>query len=170
MSRRCRRPSPLASAMESWTSPTTREEGCSCRSEVLGNAPGRGWARADQTKVVTCAKASRTASREVHQRRRGVQHPAGARSEKPVRGQALLATGFTYRTTILWHDDQAGSGTDRGTPDPSAPHVIPPVEAIIVVHRGSWKRILDEPRPHDLGHDDWLQLCGPRGLMAIRVT
>jgi site-specific DNA-methyltransferase (adenine-specific) len=78
--------------------------------------------------------------------------------------QALLATGFTYRTTILWHDDQAGSGTDRGTPDPSAPHVVPPVEAIIVVHRGPWKRILDEPRPHDLGHDDWLQLCGPRGL------
>jgi site-specific DNA-methyltransferase (adenine-specific) len=78
--------------------------------------------------------------------------------------QALLASGFTYRTTILWHDDQAGAGTDRGTPDPSAPHVVPPVETIIVVHRGPWKRILDEPRPHDLGHDDWLQLCGPRGL------
>jgi site-specific DNA-methyltransferase (adenine-specific) len=78
--------------------------------------------------------------------------------------RALLAAQFNYRTTILWHDDQAGAGTDRGTPDPSAPHVVPPVEAIIVVYRGTWKRIVDGSKEHDLGHDDWLQLCGPRGL------
>src|SRR5437868_14849660 len=68
--------------------------------------------------------------------------------------QALLAAGFKYRTTILWHHDQAGVGTDRGTPNPSAPHVVVPVEAIIVVHRGSWKRVVDERCQHDLGHDD----------------
>jgi len=92
------------------------------------------------------------------------QHPT---EPKPVYAdwlQALLAVGFRYRTTIFWHDDQAGAGTDRGTPDPSAPHVVAPVEAILVVHRGAWKRVLDTPKPHDLGHDDWLQLCGPRGL------
>src|SRR5207249_1089122 len=49
-------------------------------------------------------------------------------------------------------------------------HVVAPVEAIIVVNRGSWKRLLDEPRPHDLGHDDWLQLCGPRGLWRFPGT
>jgi site-specific DNA-methyltransferase (adenine-specific) len=76
---------------------------------------------------------------------------------------ALLAAGFQYRTTIFWHDDQAGLGTDRGTPDPSAPHVTPPLEAIIVVYRNIWKRHPNE-RAHDLDHDTRLQLCGPRGL------
>ena len=30
---------------------------------------------------------------------------------------ALTSAGFEYRTTIFWHDDQPGLGTDRGTPD-----------------------------------------------------
>ncbi len=81
---------------------------------------------------------------------------------------ALEAAGFAYRTTILWHKGQAGTGTDRGTESPQAPHVVAPVEAIIVVYRGSWRRTCD--RPHDLGHDDWLQLCGPRGLWDFPGT
>ena len=81
---------------------------------------------------------------------------------------ALEAVGFTYRTTILWHKGQAGTGTDRGTESPQAPHVVAPVEAIIVVYRGSWRRTCE--RPHDLGHEDWLQLCGPRGLWDFPGT
>ena len=84
--------------------------------------------------------------------------------------QALLAAGFSYRTTILWHDDQAGAGTDRGTSNPSAPHVVAPVEAIIVVHRGAWKRVVETERRHDLDHEDWLQLCGPRVCGGFRVS
>ncbi len=81
---------------------------------------------------------------------------------------ALEAAGFAYRTTILWHKGQAGTGTDRGTESPQAPHVVAPVEAIIVVYRGSWRRTCE--RPHDLGHEDWLQLCGPRGLWDFPGT
>jgi len=81
---------------------------------------------------------------------------------------ALEAAGFAYRTTILWHKGQAGTGTDRGTASPQAPHIVAPVEAIIVVYRGSWRRVCD--RPHDLGHDDWLRLCGPRGMWEFPGT
>ena len=76
---------------------------------------------------------------------------------------ALEATGWRYRTTIFWLDNQAGSGTARGSIDsPGAPSVHAPLEVVIVAHRGQWRR--NETRPHDLGHDDWLRLCGPRGL------
>ena len=79
---------------------------------------------------------------------------------------ALEAAGWHYRTTIFWLDNQAGPGTARGSIDsPGAPSVHAPLEAIIVVHRGQWAR--HETRPHDLGHDDWLQLCGPRGLWSF---
>jgi site-specific DNA-methyltransferase (adenine-specific) len=77
---------------------------------------------------------------------------------------ALTSVGFEYRTTIFWHDDQAGLGTDRGTPDPSAPHVTAPLEAIIVVYRNTWRRLPSIDRAHDLERDAWLQMCGPRGL------
>jgi site-specific DNA-methyltransferase (adenine-specific) len=79
---------------------------------------------------------------------------------------ALEAAGWRYRTTIFWLDNQAGPGVARGSIDsPSAPSVHAPLEAVIVAHRGQWSR--RETRPHDLGHDDWLQLCGPRGLWTF---
>jgi site-specific DNA-methyltransferase (adenine-specific) len=76
---------------------------------------------------------------------------------------ALEGAGWRYRTTIFWLDNQAGPGAARGSVDsPGAPSVHAPLEAVIVAYRGQWPR--HETRPHDLGHDDWLQLCGPRGL------
>ena len=79
---------------------------------------------------------------------------------------ALEAAGWRYRTTIFWLDNQAGPGTARGSVDsPGAPSVHAPVETVIVAHRGQWAR--HETRPHDLGHDEWLQLCGPRGLWSF---
>jgi site-specific DNA-methyltransferase (adenine-specific) len=79
---------------------------------------------------------------------------------------ALEAAGWRYRTTIFWLDNQAGSGVARGSVDsPGAPSVHAPLESVIVAHRGQWPR--HETRPHDLGHDDWLQLCGPRGMWSF---
>jgi DNA modification methylase len=101
------------------------------------------------------------------------EHKHKSLDPKPVYADwllALLSVGFRYRTTILWRDDQAGAGTDRGTSNPAAPHVVAPVEAIIVVHRGMWKRPVDADRQHDLSHEDWLQLCGPRGLWRFPGT
>ncbi len=74
---------------------------------------------------------------------------------------AIEAAGLRYRTTILrrYH---AGRGTARGSVDsPSGTHTFAPVLAIIVAYRGTWIRRSD--RPHDLGHDDWLDLAGPNG-------
>jgi site-specific DNA-methyltransferase (adenine-specific) len=79
---------------------------------------------------------------------------------------ALEAAGWRYRTTIFWLDNQAGPGVARGSVDsPGAPSVHAPLEVVIVACRGQWAR--HETRPHDLGHDDWLQLCGPRGLWSF---
>jgi site-specific DNA-methyltransferase (adenine-specific) len=79
---------------------------------------------------------------------------------------ALETVGWRYRTTIFWLDNQAGPGTARGSVDsPGAPSVHAPLEAIVVAYRGQWAR--HETRPHDLGHDDWLKLCGPRGLWSF---
>ena len=70
-----------------------------------------------------------------------------------------LVHGWQYRTTIFWLDNQAGPETARGSIDsPGAPSVHAPLEAVIVVHRGQWVR--HETRPHDFGHDDWLQWPG----------
>ena len=63
---------------------------------------------------------------------------------------------------------RGGLGTGRGTPDPSAVHTYAPAEALIVVYRGpSWKRLADDGRDHDLGHDDWLELAGPRACWTF---
>jgi site-specific DNA-methyltransferase (adenine-specific) len=78
---------------------------------------------------------------------------------------ALEEAGWCYRTTIFWLENQAGSGAARGTDSPDAPAVHAPLETVIVVYRGQWSR--HEARPHDLGHDDWLRLCGPRGLWVF---
>lgn len=71
------------------------------------------------------------------------------------------ASGFKFRTWILWDKSQAGAGTDRGSLDSaSAPNVTAPVESILVFYRGSWKRT----GPAAIPHDEWLTLCGPRGI------
>jgi site-specific DNA-methyltransferase (adenine-specific) len=87
---------------------------------------------------------------------------------EPVYGhwlRALEDAGFRYRTTIFrrYH---AGRGTARGSVDsPSATHTFAPLLAIIVVFRGEWLRRDDGA--HDLGHDDWLELAGPRACWTF---
>ncbi len=53
--------------------------------------------------------------------------------------QVLEAAGWRYRTSIVWAEGNVSKQTARGSVDsPSAPHVIAPVEMVIVCHKGDW--------------------------------
>jgi site-specific DNA-methyltransferase (adenine-specific) len=79
----------------------------------------------------------------------------------------LEKAGFKYRSTIVWWDNTAGDGPDRGSIDsPSGPHIVAPCEMIILAYRGSWSRT-STIRPHDLDHQRWLEQLGPRGVWCF---
>jgi site-specific DNA-methyltransferase (adenine-specific) len=67
----------------------------------------------------------------------------------------LAAVGWTYQTTIVWAEGNVSRHVARGSvASTSAPHVITPVEMIIVCHRGRWN--LGRIGSHNLTHDAWL--------------
>lgn len=69
---------------------------------------------------------------------------------------AAAYAGWTYRSTIVWIDDQLGKSTARGSLDsPAAPHIIAPVEMIALFSKGGWKQTSD--RPSTLTHEEWLE-------------
>jgi site-specific DNA-methyltransferase (adenine-specific) len=50
-------------------------------------------------------------------------------------------TGFSYHATIVWNEGNISRRTAWGSwMSPSAPYVIAPVELIIILYKGSWKR------------------------------
>ena len=68
---------------------------------------------------------------------------------------------------MIWDKAQAGAGTDRGSIDSAgAPNVTAPVESVLVFYRGQWKR----SGPAAMPHEEWLDLCGPRGLWRFPGT
>jgi site-specific DNA-methyltransferase (adenine-specific) len=72
---------------------------------------------------------------------------------------ALLRAGWSYYTTIVWHDDQLGKSTARGSVDSAtAPYLYAPVETIIVAYKGEqWGRAEPEGAKSDISHEDWLE-------------
>lgn len=49
--------------------------------------------------------------------------------------------GWRYHATIIWNEGNISRRTAWGSwMRPSAPHVIAPVETIVVLHKGGWKR------------------------------
>jgi site-specific DNA-methyltransferase (adenine-specific) len=75
--------------------------------------------------------------------------------------QVARTVGWHFRTWLLWDKGQAGAGTDRGSLDSAgAPNVTAPVESLLVLYRGSWRR----SGTAAMAHQAWLELCGPRGL------
>jgi site-specific DNA-methyltransferase (adenine-specific) len=52
----------------------------------------------------------------------------------------LLAVGWTYRSTIIWDEDNVSRSNARGSiGKPSSPYVAAPVEMILLMHKGAWK-------------------------------
>lgn len=79
---------------------------------------------------------------------------------RPTYGHALVAAeraGWVYRSTIVWHDDQLGKSTARGSLDSaSSPYIYFPGEMILLMQKGlDWGR----PDPDVRGvvdHQSWL--------------
>lgn len=52
-----------------------------------------------------------------------------------------LEVGWCYKTTIVWNEGNISKNTAWGSwLSPSAPHVIAPVEMILVLYKGQWKK------------------------------
>lgn len=69
---------------------------------------------------------------------------------------SLVAAGWRYRCTIVWNEGTINKSTARGSVDsPSSPHVIAPVETIIIAYKGEWN--LHRIGAHTLEHEQWLE-------------
>ena len=55
--------------------------------------------------------------------------------------RAAMSAGWSYHATIVWNEGNISRRTAWGSwKSASAPHVIAPVEVIIVLYKGEWKR------------------------------
>jgi site-specific DNA-methyltransferase (adenine-specific) len=69
---------------------------------------------------------------------------------------SLRAAGWRYRCSIVWNEGTINKSVARGSVDsPSSPHVIAPVEMILVMHKGDWN--LRQIGTHNLEHAQWLE-------------
>lgn len=79
---------------------------------------------------------------------------------RPTYGHAFAAAeqaGWVYRSTIVWHDDQLGKSTARGSPDSaSSPYIYFPGEMILLMQKGTeWGRSDPDVRGV-IDHQHWL--------------
>lgn len=69
--------------------------------------------------------------------------------------QAARDAGWTYRSTIVWADDERGKSAARGSLDsPNSPYIYAGAEMIALFSKGPWG--LGRGSDSDIGHEDWL--------------
>ncbi|MYB47235.1 MAG: site-specific DNA-methyltransferase [Cenarchaeum sp. SB0677_bin_16] len=67
-----------------------------------------------------------------------------------------MALGWQYHTTIIWNEGTISRRTAWGSwRSASAPHVIAPVEVIIVLYKDEWKR--DRRGTSTIGRDEFIE-------------
>ena len=86
--------------------------------------------------------------------------------------RVALKAGWKYHATIIWNEANISRRTAWGSwKSASAPHIIAPVEVIVVLYKNNWKRL--RPGPSDITADefkDWvLGLWSFPGESAKRV-
>ena len=65
-----------------------------------------------------------------------------------------MDAGWKYHSTIIWNEGNISRRTAWGSwKSASAPHVIAPVETIIVLYKGKWKR--ERPGDNDISTDEF---------------
>ena len=65
-----------------------------------------------------------------------------------------MEVGWKYHTTIVWNEGNISRRTAWGSwKSASAPHIITPVEVVIVLYKGSWKR--ERQRTSDITADEF---------------
>ena len=66
-----------------------------------------------------------------------------------------MKAGWKYRTTILWNEGNISRRTAWGSwKSASAPHIIAPVEVVIVLYKDEWKR--NNPGDNDISGKDFI--------------
>lgn len=83
-----------------------------------------------------------------------------------------LGVGWKYHATIIWNEGTISRRTAWGSfASASAPHVIAPVETILVLYKDEWKR--DRPGENDIATEDFknwvLGVWDFRGESAKRI-
>jgi site-specific DNA-methyltransferase (adenine-specific) len=64
--------------------------------------------------------------------------------------------GFSYHSTIIWNEGNISRRTAWGSwMNPSAPFVIAPVELIVVLYKGTWKKPASDKRS-DITRDEFM--------------
>ena len=67
---------------------------------------------------------------------------------------AAMKVGWKYHATIIWNEGNISRHTAWGSwKSASAPHIIAPVEVVVVLYKGAWKR--QEPGENDISGDDF---------------
>lgn len=67
-----------------------------------------------------------------------------------------LDVGWQYHATIIWNEGNISRRTAWGSwMSASAPHIIAPVEVIIVLYKGAWKR--KNQGTSDIGRDEFME-------------
>ena len=70
--------------------------------------------------------------------------------------QVALSAGWKYHTTIIWNEGNISRRTAWGSwKSASAPHVITPVEVIIVLYKQDWKR--DHKGKSTIDRDEFIE-------------
>lgn len=68
-----------------------------------------------------------------------------------------LSVGWNYQTTIVWNEQNVSRRTAWGSwCMPSAPYVTAPVEMIVVLYKGEWKRPALWGMTYEIDPDDFL--------------
>ena len=86
--------------------------------------------------------------------------------------RVAMEVGWNYHATIIWNEGNISRRTAWGSwMSASAPHVIAPVEVVIVLHKGAWKR--ERQGKNDITADEFkewvLGVWGFNGESAKRV-
>ena len=69
--------------------------------------------------------------------------------------RVAMEAGWNYHATIIWNEGNISRRTAWGSwLSASAPHVIAPVEVVIVLHKGEWKR--DSSGESDMSKEEFM--------------
>ena len=75
--------------------------------------------------------------------------------------QIAMAVGWKYHATVIWNEGNISRRTAWGSwKSASAPHIIAPVETIIVMYKDDWKR--ERPGENDITGDEFKDWVGGR--------
>lgn len=70
----------------------------------------------------------------------------------------FLSAGWHYRTTIIWDEGNISKRTAWGSwKSATAPNIIAPVEVILVLFKGNWKRSKPEEIQDDITADEFVK-------------